>query len=157
MGNKKDWNKIVLKKKIAVLLGGISAERSVSLKTGKYVSKSLKEQGYQVKEIKVSFNKKHLIKTIKEFKPDFVFNALHGYFGEDGKIQKLLDRLKFKYSHSNAKTSEIAMDKKKTKLVFKKIRIPYPKDISVNSTNFTKRLKKLPFDFPLVSLLVVLS
>ena len=139
-----------MKKKIAVLLGGISAERSVSLKTGKYVSKSLKEQGYQVKEIKVSFNKKHLIKTIKEFKPDFVFNALHGYFGEDGKIQKLLDRLKFKYSHSNAKTSEIAMDKKKTKLVFKKIRIPYPKDISVNSTNFTKRLKKLPFDFPLV-------
>ena len=48
MGNKKDWDKLILKKKIAVLLGGISAERNVSLKTGKYVSQSLKKQGYQV-------------------------------------------------------------------------------------------------------------
>ena len=83
MGNKKDWNKIILKKKIAVLLGGISAERNVSLKTGKYVSKSLKKQGYQVKEINVTANKKNLIKNLKKFKSDFVFNALHGTFGED--------------------------------------------------------------------------
>ena len=64
MGNKKDWDKLILKKKIAVLLGGISAERNVSLKTGKYVSKSLKKQGYQVKEIKVTANKKNLIKEM---------------------------------------------------------------------------------------------
>ena len=150
MGNKKDWYKVILKKKIAVLLGGISAERNVSLKTGKYVSKSLKKQGYQVKEIKVSADKKKLIKILKEFKPDFVFNALHGFFGEDGKVQRLLDKLKLKYSHSSAKTSDIAMNKKKTKLFFKKIGIPYPKDISVNVGNFSKMLKKLPFKFPLV-------
>ena len=54
-----------MKKKIAVLLGGISAERNVSLKTGKYVSKSLKKQGYQVKEINVTANKKNLIKNLK--------------------------------------------------------------------------------------------
>jgi len=149
LGNKKDWSKIILKK-IAVLLGGISAERSVSLKTGKYVFKSLKKQGYTVKKIKVSSDKNKLIKTLKEFKPDFVFNALHGFFGEDGKVQKLLDNLKLKYSHSNAKTSDIAMNKKKTKLIFKKIGVPYPKDISVNIRNFGKILKKLPFKFPLV-------
>ena len=124
-----------MKKKIAVLLGGISAEKNVSLKTGKYVSKSLKKQGYQVKEIKVSADKKKLIKILKEFKPDFVFNALHGFFGEDGKVQRLLDKLKLKYSHSNAKSSEIAMDKKKTKLIFKKIGVPYPKDTLVNLNN----------------------
>tara|TARA_B100000029_G_scaffold513292_2_gene612358 strand:+ start:2888 stop:3802 length:915 start_codon:yes stop_codon:yes gene_type:complete len=138
------------KKRIAVLLGGISAEKNVSLKTGKYVSKSLKKQGYQVKEIKVTANKEKIIQSLKKFEPDFVFNALHGYFGEDGKIQKLLDKLKLKYSHSNAKSSEIAMDKKKTKLVFKKIGVPYPKDILVNINNFNKKLKKISFKYPLV-------
>ena len=139
-----------MKKKIAVLLGGISAERSVSLKTGKYVFKSLKKQGYQVKEIKVTANKKDLIKSLKEFKPDFVFNALHGTFGEDGQVQKLLDKLKLKYSHSSAKASDIAMDKKKAKLVFRKIGVPYPNDINVNINNFKKKIKQLPFQFPLV-------
>ena len=139
-----------MKKKIAVLLGGISAERKVSLKTGEYVSKSLNKQDYHVKKIKVSLDTKRLIKTLKEFKPDFVFNALHGFFGEDGQVQKILDKMKLKYSHSNAKASYIAMDKKKTKLVFKKIGVPYPKDISVNNSNFIKTLKKLPFKFPVV-------
>ena len=138
------------KKKIVVLLGGVSAEKNVSLKTGKYVSKSLKKQGYQVKEIKVTSNKNNLIKSLKEFEPDFVFNALHGYFGEDGKVQKILDKLKLKYSHSNSKSSEIAMDKKKTKLIFNKIGVPYPKDILVNSNSFNKKLRKLKFKYPLV-------
>tara|TARA_Y100001960_G_scaffold307810_1_gene364490 strand:- start:85 stop:999 length:915 start_codon:yes stop_codon:yes gene_type:complete len=140
----------VKKKKIVVLLGGVSAEKNVSLKTGKYVSKSLKKQGYQVKEIKVTSNKNNLIKSLKEFEPDFVFNALHGYFGEDGKVQKILDKLKLKYSHSNSKSSEIAMDKKKTKLIFNKIGVPYPKDILVNSNSFNKKLRKLKFKYPLV-------
>ena len=138
------------KKKIVVLLGGVSAEKNVSLKSGKYVSKSLKKQGYKVKEIKVTSNKNNLIKSLKEFEPDFVFNALHGYFGEDGKVQKILDKLKLKYSHSNSKSSEIAMDKKKTKLIFNKIGVPYPKDILVNSNSFNKKLRKLKFKYPLV-------
>ena len=87
-----------MNKKIAVLLGGISAEKEVSLETGKYVLQSLEEQGYKVKKIRVSFNKKLLIKTLKEFRPDLVFNALHGTFGEDGQVQKLLDKLKLRYS-----------------------------------------------------------
>ena len=139
-----------MNKKIAVLLGGISVEKEVSLETGKYVVQSLEEQGYKVKKIRVSFNKKLLIKTLKEFRPDLVFNALHGTFGEDGQIQKLLDKLKINYSHSSAKTSEIAMDKKKTKKVFKKIGVPYPNDIQINKINFKKKIKQLPFEFPLV-------
>ena len=122
-----------MNKKIAVLLGGISVEKEVSLETGKYVVQSLEEQGYKVKKIRVSFNKKLLIKTLKEFRPDLVFNALHGTFGEDGQVQKLLDKLKLRYSHSSAKASKIAMDKKKTKLVFKKIGVPYPNDVCTYS------------------------
>lgn len=139
-----------MNKKIAVLLGGISAEKKVSSETGRYVAKSLDEQGYKVKKIKVSFNKKFLIKSLKKFKPDLVFNALHGTFGEDGQVQKLLDKLKLKYSHSSAKASDIAMDKKKAKLVFKKIGVPYPNDINVNINNFKKKIKQLTFPFPLV-------
>ena len=139
-----------MNKKIAVLLGGVSAEKKVSLETGKYVAKSLDEQGYIVKKIKVSSNKKLLIKNLKIFKPDLVFNALHGTFGEDGQVQKLLDKLKLKYSHSSAKASDIAMDKKKTKLIFKKIRVPYPDDINVNISNFKNKIKKITFTFPIV-------
>ena len=139
-----------MNKKIVVLLGGISVEKEVSLETGKYVVQSLEEQGYKVKKIRVSFNKKLLIKTLKEFRPDLVFNALHGTFGEDGQVQKLLDKLKLRYSHSSAKASKIAMDKKKTKLVFKKIGIPYPNDVCVHTHNFKKKIKQLPFQFPVV-------
>ena len=110
-----------MNKKIAVLLGGISVEKEVSLETGKYVVQSLEEQGYKVKKIRVSFNKKLLIKTLKEFRPDLVFNALHGTFGEDGQVQKLLDKLKLRYSHSSAKASKIAMDKKKQNWFLKRL------------------------------------
>ena len=130
-----------MNKKIAVLLGGISAEKKVSLETGKYVSKSLEEQGYKVKKIKVTNNKKNLIKNLKKFKPDIVFNALHGTFGEDGEVQRLLDKLRLSYTHSGVKASEIAMDKKKAKVIFKKIGVPYPNDARISSMNFKKKNK----------------
>tara|TARA_B100000427_G_scaffold267593_1_gene233316 strand:+ start:600 stop:1514 length:915 start_codon:yes stop_codon:yes gene_type:complete len=137
-------------KKIALLLGGPSAEKKVSLETGKHVYKSLQELGYLVKKIHVSSNKKIFIEKLKKFNPDFIFNALHGTFGEDGQVQRILDKLKIKYSHSGAKASEIAMNKKKTKLVFKKINIPFPSDLILNENNFKKKIKKIPFKFPLV-------
>ena len=139
-----------MNKKIAVLLGGTSAEKKVSLETGKYVAQSLKEQGYKVQKIKVTNNKKNLVKNLKKYKPDFVFNALHGTFGEDGQVQKLLDKLRLRYSHSGVRASVIAMDKKKAKVVFKKIGVPYPNDIGINNINFKKKIKELPFEFPLV-------
>ncbi len=139
-----------MNKKIAVLLGGISAEKKVSLETGKYVAQSLEEQGYKVKKIKVTNNKKNLIKNLKKFKPDIVFNALHGTFGEDGEVQRLLDKLRLSYTHSGVKASEIAMDKKKAKVIFKKIGVPYPNDARISSMNFKKKIKQLTFEFPLV-------
>ena len=139
-----------MKKKIAVLLGGPSAEKNVSLKTGEYVYNSLVQQKYEVKKIKVSSNKKLLIKNLKKFKPDIVFNALHGTFGEDGQVQKLLDKLNFKYTHSGSKTSEIAMNKIKTKKIFEKLKIDCPKDISISFKNFKKKIQKLPFPYPVV-------
>ena len=150
MGDKKNRKKITLKKKIAIILGGPSAERKVSLETGKYASKALRELNYDVREIRVSSNKKLLVKNLKEFKPDYVFNALHGTFGEDGQVQKLLDINNFKYTHSGVKASQIAMNKKKTKLIFKKLLIPFPKDISINKKNFINKIKKIPFKFPVV-------
>ena len=139
-----------MNKKIAVLLGGPSAERKVSLETGKYVACSLAKQGYKVKKIKVSSNKSELKKKIKKFKPDIVFNALHGTFGEDGQIQRLLDKIKVKYTHSSTYASKIAMDKRKTKEIFKKIGIPFPEDIKINLNNFKKKIKNLPFEYPIV-------
>ena len=102
-------------KKIAVLMGGPSSEREVSLKTGKFVSRALEELGYKVKPIKVSSNIKFLSSNLKKFKPHIVFNALHGTFGEDGSVQKILTNLDLLYTHSGIQTSVIAMNKNKSK------------------------------------------
>ena len=84
-----------MKKKIAVLMGGPSSEKEVSLKTGKYVSNALEELGYNVKKVNVTNDKKQFCKTLKNFKPHIVFNALHGTFGEDGSVQKILTNFRF--------------------------------------------------------------
>ena len=137
-------------KKIAVLMGGPSSEREVSLKTGKFVSRALEELGYKVKPIKVSSNIKFLSSNLKKFKPHIVFNALHGTFGEDGSVQKILTNLNLLYTHSGIQTSVIAMNKNKSKILFKKLNIPTPKGIIVGKNNINKYLKKPPFPFPLV-------
>ena len=77
-----------MKKKILILSGGISKERLISLDTGYQVAKELKKSGYTVK---ISEPNNNLEKNIKNFKPDIIFNALHGQFGEDGYIQTILD------------------------------------------------------------------
>ena len=125
-----------MKKKILVLGGGISKERLISLETAKGVFKELKKKNYNVIVCEPDGN---LISKIKKFKPDIVFNALHGTFGEDGQVQRLLDKLRLRYTHSGVKASEIAMDKKKAKVVFKKIGAPYPNDIRISSMYFKKK------------------
>ena len=103
----------------------------MSINSGKAIINACEKLGYNVQGFD-SFDE-----SILNQKFHFIFLALHGTFGEDGQIQKLLDKLKINYSHSNAKTSEIAMDKKKTKNVFKKIGVPYPNDIPVSYTHLT--------------------
>jgi len=113
-----------LKKKILILSGGISKERLISLDTGFQVSKELKKNGYVVK---ISEPDNNLSNNIKLFKPDIIFNALHGQFGEDGYIQSILERFNIPYTHSGVIASSIAMDKEISKKIFIKNKIKTPK------------------------------
>ena len=110
-------------KKILILGGGFSKERAISLDTAKCVLKALRKKNY--KAIICEPNGK-LIKKIKSFKPDVVFNALHGRFGEDGYVQTILETLKVKYTHSGVLASYIAMDKEISKKIFIKNKIKTP-------------------------------
>ena len=118
-----------MKKKILVLCGGISKERLISLETGKQVAKELRKNRYKV--ITCEPNNTFLDK-IKHFKPDIIFNALHGQFGEDGYIQMILETQKIPYTHSGFIASSIAMDKEISKKIFIKNKILTPKYIKFN-------------------------
>ena len=138
-----------MKKKILILGGGLSKERQISLQTAKQVKSILKKK-YRV--IQADFNK-DLENKIKKFKPDIVFNALHGRFGEDGFVQSILEFLKVKYTHSGVISSALAMDKVASKKIFKKNKILTPKFIKLtNSNQKIENLKKIKknFSFPVV-------
>jgi len=104
-----------MKQHIALLLGGISAEREVSLSSGREIGRALRENGHKVTEIDVGAD---VAEQLQNIKPDVVFNALHGRFGEDGCIQGLLEILKIPYTHSGVLASALAMDKPMAKKLF---------------------------------------
>jgi D-alanine-D-alanine ligase len=110
-------------KRVAVLYGGISAEREVSLVTGRGVIAALGQAGYDVVPIEVGPNLSAVLAALDP-KPDAVFNALHGRFGEDGTIQGVLDWLGIPYTHSGVRASSIAMDKVAAKTVFAAAGLP---------------------------------
>ena len=139
-----------MKKRILILCGGISKERLISLDTGKQVANELKKNKYIV----IACEPDHtLLKNIKLFKPDIIFNALHGQFGEDGYIQTILETLKIPYTHSGVIASSIAMDKEISKKIFNKNKILTPKyikfDYKKNKTNIIKVIEK-KLKFPVV-------
>jgi D-alanine-D-alanine ligase len=111
-------------RRIAVLHGGISAEREVSLATGKQVIPALRDAGFEVIPVEVTQDLPALIATLQEAKPDAVFNALHGRFGEDGCVQGVLDWLNLPYTHSGVRASSMAMDKHAAKAVFAAAGLP---------------------------------
>ena len=139
-----------MKKKVLIISGGISKERLISLDTGNQVFKELKKNGYRVK---ISEPDNYLEKNIKIFKPNVIFNALHGQFGEDGYIQTILDNFKIPYTHSSAIASSIAMDKEISKKLFIKNKILTPKfqkiKTNLNKKEVIKLLKK-KIKFPVV-------
>jgi len=102
-------------KHVAVLKGGWSAEREVSLTSGAAVEKALSELGYRVTAIDVQHD---IAAVLKQVNPDVAFNALHGRFGEDGCIQGVLEVLEIPYTHSGVLASALAMDKPMAKKVF---------------------------------------
>ena len=116
-----------MKKKILILSGGISKERLISLDTGLQVAKELKNNDYKVK---ISEPDNNLAKNINQFRPNIIFNALHGQYGEDGYIQTILEAYKIPYTHSGIIASSIAMDKEISKKIFIKNKIGTPKFIT---------------------------
>ena len=112
-----------MKKKIILLMGGPSKERSVSILSGKACYKALKKAGYDV----VKIDPKNKNQNLYKYKANLAFNALHGQFGEDGTIQKILEKQKIPYTHSGVRSSKIAMDKVKSKIFFIKNKILTPK------------------------------
>ena len=129
-----------MKKKILILSGGVSKERLISLDTGFQVAKELKKNGYK---IKISEPDNSLAKKIKQFKPEVIFNALHGQFGEDGYIQTILETTGIPYTHSGVIASAIAMDKELSKKIFKQNGIRTPKFISYTFNLSKEDLKSL--------------
>ncbi len=133
-----------------IISGGISKERLISLDTGKQVAKELIKNGYQIKISEPNFS---LMDTVKSFKPNIIFNALHGQFGEDGYIQTILETTNIPYTHSGVISSAIAMNKELSKKIFIRNKILTPKYFlySFNEKK-SKLLKKIEkkLKFPVV-------
>lgn len=110
-------------KRVAVLKGGWSAEREVSLRSGAACAAALRDEGYDVAEIDVG---RDIAAVLAEVRPDAAFNALHGRFGEDGCIQGLLEIMQIPYTHSGVLASAAAMNKDAAKRLFKAARVPVP-------------------------------
>ena len=106
---------------VAVLKGGISAEREVSLSSGRECAIALRDAGYTVVELDAGPD---LAARLAEIKPDVCFNALHGRWGEDGCVQGLLEWLQIPYTHSGVLASALAMDKQRSKDVFSAAGLP---------------------------------
>jgi D-alanine-D-alanine ligase len=111
--------------RVVVLYGGISAEREVSLSTGVQVIAALRQSGFEVDAVDVGYDLAAVIAALDP-KPDAVFNALHGRFGEDGAIQGVLDWLGIPYTHSGVRASALAMDKQAAKALFVSAGLPVP-------------------------------
>jgi D-alanine-D-alanine ligase len=109
---------------VAVLYGGISAEREVSLSTGRQVIAALRAAGFDVTPVEVTEDLPATLAALAAAKPDAVFNALHGRFGEDGCIQGVLDWMGLPYTHSGVRASATAMDKAAAKAVFQAHGLP---------------------------------
>ncbi len=129
-----------MKRKILIISGGISKERAISLDTGKQVAKELAKNNYIVKITEPNFE---LFEKIKKFKPNIIFNALHGQFGEDGYIQTILETTGVPYTHSGVISSAIAMNKELSKKIFLKNNILTPKYISYSFDKSKSSLIKL--------------
>ena len=110
--------------RVAVLFGGISAEREVSLSSGRQVVAALRSAGFEVQPVEVTQDLGAVIEALRDPRPDVVFNALHGRFGEDGAIQGVLDWLGLPYTHSGVRASALAMDKVAAKAVFAAAGLP---------------------------------
>jgi D-alanine-D-alanine ligase len=126
------------KKHVAVLMGGFSSERPVSLSSGAACADALESAGYQVTRIDVGPD---VASVLADLKPDVCFNALHGPYGEDGTIQGVLEYLGIPYTHSGVTASALAMDKRLSKIVAKAVGIPVAESKVMNRHEFTSAIR----------------
>ena len=116
-------------RRVAVLLGGLSAEREVSLVSGRACAKALRDEGFDVTEIDVGHD---VAERLRDAKPDAVFNALHGRWGEDGCVQGLLELMEIPYTHSGVLASALAMHKERAKAAFRAASLPVADSVVVD-------------------------
>jgi len=123
-------------KHVAVLMGGWSAEREVSLRSGKACADALERVGYRVSRVDVD---REIAATVRKLKPDVALNVLHGRPGEDGTLQGMLEILGVPYSHSGVLASALAMQKDTAKTVLKAAGVPVPGGMVVTRTEAAKQ------------------
>ncbi len=130
---------------VAVLMGGMSAEREVSLTSGEACAAALEGRGYRVSRVDAG---RDLPALLADLRPDVVFNALHGRFGEDGRVQGLLDLLGIPYTHSGVLASALAMDKPMARRIFAEagLRVPEGREL-----RYAELLADPPFPPPFVA------
>jgi D-alanine-D-alanine ligase len=128
-------------KKILILEGGLNEEHNISLETSKQIQNSLLNLKIKFETLEV--NPLTFKNDICKFDEKYIcFNALHGSFGEDGQIQKILDKMQIKYTHSSAKASYLGFNKSITKEEIKNSKINYPKSINIKSDKINKKFFK---------------
>lgn len=125
-----------MSKHVAVLLGGLSAEREVSLRSGEACATALEAQGFHVTRLDAGHD---LGSVLAQLKPDVVLNCLHGRFGEDGIVQGILEMLRIPYTHSGVLASALAMQKDRAKDVMKAAGIPVAEGLTLNRFEVAKR------------------
>lgn len=133
-------------KKVLVVMGGFSSEREVSLVSGQGVIDALKTLNYDVTAHDLT-DVNNFIDVLRQQKPDVVFNALHGNFGEDGTIQGFLDLMQIPYTHSGLKASAIGMDKFVTKEIAQSIGVKVAKSEKMTVGEFFKKGTNIPMPY----------
>ena len=123
-------------KHVAVLMGGWSAERPVSLNSGKGCADALESRGYRVTRVDVG---RDVAEVLLKLKPDVAFNALHGKFGEDGAIQGVLELLQIPYTHSGVLASALAMRKDRAKVVLAAAGVPVAESVTIDRHEAARR------------------
>ncbi|MDI9348533.1 MAG: D-alanine--D-alanine ligase [Candidatus Symbiobacter sp.] len=127
---------------VTVLMGGVSGEHAVSLDSGKAVGAALQQAGYRVTLFEVTDNVSALVAALTRVRPDVVFNALHGTYGEDGAIQGLLDMLQLPYTHSGRLASCLAMNKAVARTLFTAAGLPIAAGRVILRDEFNRMVKQ---------------
>lgn len=128
---------------VAVLMGGPSAEREVSLSSGRECANALRDAGFKVVEVDADLD---VAARLQDIKPDVAFNALHGKWGEDGCVQGILEWLRIPYTHSGVLASSLAMDKERSKAVYRAAGLPVvPSLLASKSDVMTRHVMPPPY------------